>query len=81
MELAEAWFADIPVNTKLGSKLEAEAAIQEARGDLMAAIDKITESENQLSQEPTTKRTLSHLRKLREWKTEIGERLAVESVQ
>ena len=47
----------------------------------MAAIDKITESENQLSQEPTTKRTLSHLRKLRKWKTEIGERLAVESVQ
>jgi hypothetical protein len=80
LELAEAWFREIPPGTKLRSRLKAEAAIFEARGEIGSALQKVAECEELLQQEPSGNKRELALLKLRKWKCELEGRVATSSV-
>jgi len=75
IDCAERWAAEIPPQTRHISRLKAYGAVLEARGDTSGTLQKIAECEEELMREPYTKRREAHLRRLREWKAEVEQRL------
>jgi hypothetical protein len=81
IESAEQWFAELPPETEITARLEAEAVIMEARGNLKGALDKIAECEENLTQEDNLDSNASRLKQLRKWKLEIEERVSTAPLQ
>lgn len=76
VDLAEQWLADVPVDgTTKKSRLRAEGAILEARGDFEAALLKITECIKDAESSSDERRRHRTLAKLSEWKGEVEQKL------
>jgi len=74
-DLAESWLEDIPPETTFpGIRLQAEAAILEARGDRSGARQLIEQVEALLTDRPNLPARDLSLRLLRRWRSELDER-------
>jgi hypothetical protein len=71
-DLAAQWLAEIPTSTSHGwFRSRAEAAVQEARGDVAGALQKLAEVEAALLTLPKNPQRDTLLTLLQRWKTEL----------